>query len=267
MSSAETEHITSSKNQHVLYVRELLAKRSSREQNGVFIAEGVRLCEEALKSGLKPALVLFSKKCSSRGLELVKQTLNLGCKVLSVTPEVLDGLSDTETTQGMLMVMPNPNLSLPSELDFIIVIDQVRDPGNLGTILRSSAAAGIQAVFYTPGSVDAWSPKVVRSAMGAHFRIPVLLKPWKEIKDLCKHQNPALGLFLAESGEGKSLWQMDLSRPLALVIGGEAEGASQEVKEDVDTFIHIPMPGKFESLNAGVAASIILFEVVRQRNS
>ena len=267
MPNIDPEMITSSKNQHVQHIRELLAKKSSREEHGSFIVEGVRLCEEALKSGSLPRLVFYSEICSARGLELVQQASKAGSKVFFVKHDILDALSDTETTQGLLMVMQTHPLPVPETLDFVLVIDQVRDPGNLGTILRTAVAAGVQAVFSTPGSVDAWSPKVVRSAMGAHFFIPIALKSWDDISSLCKNQQKPLTTFLAESGDGVALWKADLKSPIALVIGGEADGASAEVKAGVDVFINIPMPGGFESLNAAIAASIILFEVVRQRSA
>ena len=265
MISSEPDRITSTKNQHVQHIRELLAKKTTREQSGHFIVEGVRLCEEAIQAGVLPQLVLYSNSCSQRGMELVNQARLSGSKILSVAPEVLNALSDTETSQGLLMVVPNQPRQM-SLLNFVIVIDQLRDPGNLGTILRTAVAAGVQAVFCTPGSVDAWSPKVVRSAMGAHFHVPVIVKTWSEIESICKSQNPPLCTCLAESGDGVSLWKADLTKPIALVIGGEAEGASVEIKKSADLFLNIPMPGGFESLNAAVAASIILFEVIRQRN-
>jgi TrmH family RNA methyltransferase len=267
MTNSESEIITSTKNQHVQQIRELLAKKSSREEHSAFVVEGVRLCEEALKSGVPPRLVLYSDECSARGLELVQQAVTAGSKVILVKHDILDALSDTEATQGLLMVMQTHPLPMPESFDFVLVIDQVRDPGNLGTILRTAVAAGAQAVFCTPGSVDAWSPKVVRSAMGAHFHVPIALKSWDDISSLCKLQKKPLTTFLAESGDGTALWKADLKSPIALVIGGEADGASAEVKAGVDAFINIPMPGGFESLNAAVAASIILFEVVRQRRA
>lgn len=265
MPNKNLEMITSSKNQHVQNVRELLAKRSVREEQGSFIVEGVRLCEEALACGILPSLVLYADNCSARGRELVNQVSMTDSKVLLVKRDILHALSNTETTQGLLMVMQTPQLRLPEKLDFVLVVDQLRDPGNLGTIFRTAVAAGVQSVFCTHGSVDAWSPKVVRSAMGAHFYTPIAEKSWQEISELCRKQKMPLATFLAESGEGEALWKADFKSPIALVIGGEAEGASDEVRNSVDAFINIPMPGGFESLNAAVAASIILFEVVRQR--
>lgn len=196
----------------------------------------------------------------------MKETQINGSQVFSVNTDILDALSETETTQGILMVMQVQPLAIPADLNFIVIVDQLRDPGNLGTILRSAVAANAQAVFITPGSVDAWSPKVLRSAMGAHFHIPVITKSWDEILKLCKQRVVSLTLCLAESGGGNPIWNADLRQPLALVIGGEADGASAAARADVELLLNIPMPGGFESLNAAVAASIILFEVVRQRS-
>jgi len=265
MQFTDHELISSSKNQHIKLVRELLARRSAREENALFVVEGVRLAEEALKSAVPARLVLYSDACSERGMDLVRQA-GLACdQVYQVKNDVLEALSDTETSQALLMVMPVSPVKMPKSVDFLLVVDQVRDPGNLGTILRSAVAAGVQAVYSTPGSVDAWSPKVVRSAMGAHFHIPILGAGWEDIRAYCRNQPAALTTFLAESGGGVSLWEADLRKPLALVIGGEADGATEQVKQGVDTLLNIPMPGGFESLNAAVAASVILFEVVRQR--
>jgi TrmH family RNA methyltransferase len=137
----------------------------------------------------------------------------------------------------------------------------------MGTILRSAAAAGVQTVFLPSGNADVYSPKVLRSGMGAHFRLCLARQEWPEIIDFCKEKNSsALHIMLAESGDGIPYWKADLRQPLALVIGGEADGACPEAKLTVDSFINIPMPGKFESLNAAVAAGILLFEVVHQRS-
>jgi len=132
-------------------------------------------------------------------------------------------------------------------------------------MLRTAAAAGVQAVLLTPGTTDVFAPKVVRAGMGAHFRLSFRTAPWPEILQICKIREHPLALMLAESGEGKPVWQQDLRQPAAIVIGGEAEGAGAEARQHCDSLIRIPMPGQFESLNAAVAAGIILFEVVRQR--
>jgi TrmH family RNA methyltransferase len=200
-------------------------------------------------------------------MKLVETLTTLGTEVFELAEPVLESLSDTETSQGVLLVLTQAETSLPATTDFALVLDQIRDPGNLGTILRSAAAAGVRVVFLPPGTADAFAPKVVRAGMGAHFRLAIRSVDWAEITRYCREScNPPLKLLLAESGGGKACWQMDLKAPLALVIGGEAEGASAEARQAVDELVYIPMPGKFESLNAAVAAGILLFEVVRQRS-
>jgi TrmH family RNA methyltransferase len=160
-------------------------------------------------------------------------------------------------------VLELTELAIPERLDFLILLDGLRDPGNLGTILRCASAAGAQAVGITPGSVDAFSPKVLRAGMGAHFHLPVLELDWEMITQLVRQHH--LQLFLAAAGQGKPFYEQDLTQPLALVIGGEAAGASQQAYRLAHTPLHIPMPGQAESLNAASAAAVLIFEVVRQR--
>ncbi|MCX6053569.1 MAG: RNA methyltransferase [Chloroflexi bacterium] len=261
------ERVTSTKNPRVAHIRELLGKRSAREESAQFVVEGVRLCEEALLAGLVPSEVFFSRDLSPRGLALLERAARSSCPVREVLSHVMNSLSETETSQGLLMVMPMRLLPIPEELNLILVLDQIRDPGNFGTLLRTAIASGVQAVFCTPGTVDPFSPKVLRSAMGAHFSLPIHSSPWQEIHALCKNRITPLQILLAESEGGSSLWQRDLVPPTAIVIGGEAEGASKEVRASVDGLIHIPMPGGNESLNASIAGSIILFEIIRQRKN
>jgi TrmH family RNA methyltransferase len=259
--------ITSNHNPRIQRVRALLNQKSARDEAKAFVVEGVRLCEEALAAGCRPEEVFCSPALSERGGSLVQQAATLGCEVFEVPQDVMDHLSATETSQGILMVLPQSGSEPLTGADFVLVLDQIRDPGNMGTILRSAAAAGVQAVFIPSGNVDPFSPKVVRSGMGAHFRLRLVQREWDEITAYCKKTSSStLALMLAESGGGVSCWQADLKQPLALVIGGEADGASEEARKAVDLLLNIPMPGRFESLNAAVAAGILLFEVVRQRS-
>ncbi len=175
----------------------------------------------------------------------------------------MEAASDTQSPQGILLVLPLQTLPLPEKLDFILIVNQVRDPGNLGTLLRSAAAAGVQAVVLSGKCVDVFSPKVLRGAMGAHFRIPILTLSYDEIRLIReKHQ---LNLMAAAAGQGLVYTEADFIQTLALVIGGEAEGPSPSLREIADRFIHIPMPGGSESLNTAAAGAVILFEIVRQR--
>jgi TrmH family RNA methyltransferase len=173
----------------------------------------------------------------------------------------LQAASDTQTPQGILLVLPLPEWDLPANLTFVLVLDQVRDPGNLGTLLRTALAANVDAVVLVPGNVDAFAPKVVRSGMGAHFKLPIISMDWETIGA----RLAGLSLFLADSGEGCAHVEAELNMPLALIIGGEAEGAGEQAFNLATQRVHIPMPGQAESLNAAVAGAILMFEVVRQR--
>jgi TrmH family RNA methyltransferase len=152
-------------------------------------------------------------------------------------------------------------LPIPPSPDFVLIADQIRDPGNLGTLLRTAAAAGVQAVLLAPETTDAFAPKVVRAGMGAHFRLPILSLAWDEIRS----HVAGLQIYLADVQGTISCWEAGFEAPLALIIGGEAEGASAAARTLATQSVFIPMVGSTESLNAGIAGSILLFEVVRQR--
>jgi len=260
--------ISSSHNPKIQQVRALLMKRQERENAQAFVVEGVRLVEEAFKSQWQAQIVLYTSRISPRGKTVVEKAASQGVDVEEVLSSVMDSISDTETTQGLAAVFSIKSIPLPSRLDFLLVLDNLRDPGNLGTLLRSAEASGVQAVILTPGTVDPFSPKVVRSAMGAHFRLPIHSMTSQEIKIICHaDQSSPLKILVAEGERGIPFWKIDLCQPMALVIGGETQGINDQVLAFADEVITIPMPGSSESLNAAVAGSILLFEVVRQRTA
>src|SRR5512146_3339649 len=228
--------ITSSHNAKIQQVRALLGRRQARAEARAFVIEGVRLVEEAQAAGCRASLVLYSSELSARGQAVLAGLLERGGDGEEVSPGVLDSLSATETSQGLLAVFPEVELAWPERPDFGLVIDQVRDPGNLGTLLRSAAAAGVQAAALAPGTVDAFAPKVLRAGMGAHFRLPLRSLSWAEIQHAWQ---PRLALYLAEASGGTPCWELDLRRPVALVVGGEAEGASREARAAVDGMVTI----------------------------
>ena len=253
--------ITSSQNPKVKLVRTLLGRAKERREAGAFVVEGVRLIEEAEARGWKFQFALYDDSLNERGSSLVEQLFARDMDVEEVSEHVMKSLSDTETPQGILAVLELNQLPNPDAPDFILIPDQIRDPGNLGTLLRTAAATGIQAVFLPPETTDAFAPKVVRSGMGAHFRLPIQSMKWEKIRREIK----GLQVYLADM-DGTSCWETDLRRPLALIVGSEAEGASQEARELATQKISIPMSGDIESLNASVAGSVLMFEVVRQRS-
>jgi len=259
--------ITSAQNSKIQSVRALQARSRERVSTGAFVVEGVRLVEEGANSGWPASLVLYSEDLSTRGKQVVAHLANSGAEVELVAGHVLASIADTNTPQGLMAVFTTQAQPIPEAIDFVIIADGLRDPGNLGTLLRTTAAAGAQMLIVTPGSVDAFAPKVLRAAMGAHFHLPIQTLDWLEIQHLLKDRPSPLRLFLADADQGLACWETNLCQPCALIIGSEAEGASQPARDLADASLTIPMPGKSESLNAAVAASILIFEVVRQRAS
>lgn len=252
--------ITSAQNPKLKLVRSLMGRPRERREANAFVAEGVRLIEEAITAGWKFQFALYSDGLSERGQDLVKVLIAHRIDMEEVAGDLLQKLSDTETPQGILAVLEFTDLPIPESPDFILIPDQIRDPGNLGTLLRSASATGVQAVLLPPETTDAFAPKVLRSGMGAHFRLPIRDMTWEEIRS---HMT-GLEVCLADMN-GTSCWESDLRKPLTLIVGNEAEGASDEGRRLATQKISIPMAGKVESLNAGVAGSVLMFEVVRQR--
>jgi TrmH family RNA methyltransferase len=259
--------ITSIHNPTVQSVRKLLAHSKERREQGAFVIEGVRLAEEALNASWEVRLVLFTDQLDPRGQDVIAGFNSPGISVEQVSSGVMNAISDTETPQGILAVLPIKPLAIPASPNFVLILDGIRDPGNLGTIVRTAAAAGVQGALLAPGCVDAWSPKVVRAGMGAHFHLPILTLAWSELTDILSQELSNLRVFLADSGGGTPYSQADFRSPLALIVGGEAAGAGNKSLSLAGTKVHIPMPGGSESLNAAVAASILLFEVQRQRST
>jgi TrmH family RNA methyltransferase len=257
--------ITSLSNPKIQRVRALQRNPRNRRDAQAFVVEGVRLAEEALAASWPVEQAFFTEELGERGRAIVEVLQGQMREVESVTPQVMSSIGDTETPQGILLVLHRQAINPPAKIDFVFVSDGVRDPGNLGSILRTAAAAGVQAVALSPGTVDAYSPKVLRAAMGAHFRLPIIESNWLEINTWLVEGG--LRVFLAATKGDIRYDLVDLRQPLALIISGEASGASSDAEKLADERLQIPMPGGIESLNTAAAAAIILFEVVRQRGS
>jgi len=253
--------ITSIHNSRIHLVRSLLRRPKERREAGAFVAEGVRLVEEALSAKWPFRFVLYGESLSARGEELIRKSKTEGIELDEVADTLLNSVSETENSQGILAVLDCFPLPIPDNLSFVLILDSIRDPGNLGTLLRTAAAAGVQTVFLPPETTDVFAPKVLRAGMGAHFRLPILSLSWDDIRARTR----GLEIYLAEMEGAISCWESDFRLPLALIIGGEAEGASQAARELADQQVYIPMPGGSESINASVAGGVLIFEIVRQR--
>jgi TrmH family RNA methyltransferase len=254
--------ITSSNNARLKTVRLLTGRSKERREAGAFLAEGVRLVEEALASDWPFRYVLHSDQLGERGRQLLARIQQRGIEADEISGKLLASLSETETSQGILAVLADERPPRVHDLNFVLIADALRDPGNLGTLLRSAEAAGFDAAFLAPGTTDAFAPKVVRAGMGAHFRLPLYEVSWEEIRT----QVAAYGwtVDLADM-KGQSCWERDFRPPLALIISGEAEGATEAARRLAQQTVSIPMHGQAESLNAAVAGAVLMFEVMRQR--
>ena len=253
--------ISSPENSKVKELR-ALSRRTVRYRERLFLVEGVRLTEEALAAGLSLHLALYLPERlqeTPRGAALLERLRGMA-EAFPTTPQILDRVAETVSPQGVVAAVPFPEIPAgPQEL--VLVLDRLRDPGNCGAILRTAEAAGVSLVYCAPGTVDPFSPKVVRAAMGAHFRLPLRVARWDEIAR-------ALGgwsVWLAEVRGGRPYDTVDWRRRVALIVGGEAEGAGEEARALAGGTVSIPMPGPAESLNAAVATGVLLFEAVRQR--
>jgi RNA methyltransferase, TrmH family len=254
--------ITSNQNPKIKFARSLFGRAKERRDAAAFVIEGVRLVEEAIKANWPIQFILFDESLSERGKAKIENLKSEGADVEEISTDLMQDLSETEAPQGILAVLSFHQLPTPETLNFVLIADQVRDPGNLGTLLRSAVATGVQVVIIPPNTTDVFAPKVMRSGMGAHFRLPIHSLTWNEIEKQIKD----LQVYIADM-DGQPCWGTDLAKPLALIIGSEADGASESAQKLATGKIGIPMAKEVESLNAGVAGSVLMFEVVRQRSN
>ncbi len=259
-----TVEISSTDNQQIKAARKL-QRRRQRHRQARFLIEGVRLVRDALQSGATVHQLFYAPArltANAAATAVVAECEAQAISCLACTPEVLGTLSETVTPQGVVAVVQIPTLPLPAALHFTLILDQVRDPGNAGTLVRTAAAAGVDAVIFGPDTVDPYNDKVVRAGMGAHFRLPLrICADWTEIDSLlAPHQQ----CYVAEASAHQHYTAVDWSLPTALVVGGEAAGASSEANHFAQP-VAIPMHSAVESLNAATAGAIILFEAARQR--
>lgn len=252
--------ITSTKNERVKYIRSLVRRRV-RQREGRFVVEGNRLAEELARAGIRPALLLYTQDWveSPAGQQLLPRLLPATEGAWLVSDPVLAACSDTQTPQGVLAVVPV--VSLPPKPGLILILDGLRDPGNLGTILRSAEAGSVGQVLLTQGTVDATNPKVVRGAMGAHFRLAVEALDWPNVAKRVAGR----AVWLADADGGIAYDVVDWTLPSALIVGGEAAGTGKDAAALATGRVSIPMAGGAESLNAAMAATVLVFEAARQQ--
>ena len=241
-----------------------LRRRKARERQGLFAAEGVRAVEELARSplGIRGVLVAPQLVDAPRGAALLATLRQHGVEVADVSALEFASAAETESPQGVLAVAEIPersldHLELPARAR-VVLLDGVQDPGNVGTILRTSAALGAAAVLALPGTVDLWNAKVVRSAMGASFHTPALSCTWEELDTFRRRESVAL--WGADAG-GTALESLVAPDRLALVVGNEGAGLSPESLARVDILASLPISSEVESLNVAVATGILLYQL------
>jgi TrmH family RNA methyltransferase len=257
--------ITSTHNPTIVEIRSL-HRRKGRKAQGAFLVEGPRAVAEALTTGAPIRTLILCPEMA--GADALGESGDRRVPILSVNDAVMNSLADTETPQGVIAVVDLPGPVLPTldrRRSLVLVVDGVRDPGNVGTLIRTAAAAGCAAIVTTAGTADAFSPKVVRAAMGMHFHVPVVADvSWDWL-------GPALAVLPAiygtEMAAAVAYDAVDWNIGAALVIGHEDHGLSAEARAWCRTTVAIPMAPGVESLNAAVSGAVILFEAVRRRRT
>ena len=248
-------------------LRRLLGRRSARDAEGVFVAEGPTLLGEALSSGAQvEAVFVAPREPGAPDAAVVRAAWDAGVRVYDLAPGVLERVSATVTPQPVLAIVGRRSFSvedLHGEAPVIVCVD-VRDPGNLGTVLRSAEAAGAAGVVCCDGTVDVYNPKCVRASAGALFHVPVVAggTPMTVLQLLAAAGRRRLGTAV---GRGEDYASADLAGPVALVLGNEAHGLPAELEASLDGFVHVPLSGRAESLNVGIACAVLCFEAARQR--
>ena len=256
--------IASNSNPGIRLIRSL-QRRKIRQQERAFVVEGVRAVGDVIRGGQVPRAVFIRDDFAPD----VMLDLPRNVPIRRVIAPMFNGLTDVPHPQGILAVVPMPDeSSLPDisgeSAPLLLIVDGVRDPGNLGTLLRSAAGAGANHVVIAPETVDPYHPRTVRAAMGAHVRVPLSHRKWDElVTSLKQYDMVALADASGEAEYDRVSWLAST----ALIVGGEAFGPTAPARGCATTRVAIPMAGGVESLNAGVAGSLLLFEAARQRRA
>ena len=257
--------ISSKDNEFIKHIKKLKDKKY-RDLSKEFIIEGIKLIKEAIEERSDIKQIVICDNCQNSDIipkEMMYEIAKYEC--VYVTEKIFNTISDVNTPQGILAIIGRENAE--SEIDYsqdiIVALDDIQDPGNLGTILRTVDSIGLNQILVSKGTADCYNPKVVRSTMGAIFRVKIiecedLQKILKEVK---KHK---FELIVTSLQTENNIYDIDYNKKI-IVIGNEANGVEQKIQDMADIKVKIPMLGKTESLNASVATGIVLYEYVRQK--
>lgn len=265
----QIQQITSRDNQRIKFIRSV---REGRENNKIFL-EGLRICQEVAKTGLEVDYLCFTPEFwqSNQGEELIKYFSDFNAQFLEVSESIFNSLSDTKNSQGIILIAQKPKTGKEiikqnlSQNPLILLIHKLNNPSNLGAILRTAEATGVEGIITTKGTTDIFSTKALRGGMGANLRIPI----WENVdyfEAVSWAKTNGITSVCADIRSSKSYLEIDWKTPRILIVGSEGHGLTNEEFRETDESLIIPMRNKVESLNVAVACGVILFEVERQRN-
>ncbi len=257
--------VISSKDNETIKKLKKLKDKKYRDQENCYIIEGIKLIKEAINENAKIKLIIVCDDCKQENnidADAKYEIAKYEC--IYVTEKIFLSLTNVVNPQGILAVIEKEksNNVINYDEDLFLVLDDIQDPGNMGTILRTADSLNLKQIIVSKGSSDIYNPKVVRSTMGAIFRVNIIESDnlVKTLKDMKKHK---IKIVTTNLQTDKKIYDVDYEKS-AIVIGNEANGVSNEVLELADEKVKIPMPGKTESLNASVATAIILYEAMRK---
>jgi len=263
------EYITSIHNPLIKQVRSLQLKKY-RDKLGLFVVEGVRLTEEACKAGWEITALIYSEAVeeNSRVQAVLKGRQNTRSRIVKVPPTVLAKISETTQPQGIMAVLRKRRFSWQDIVEqdklLLCILDNLQDPGNVGTLIRTADAAGCKGVILSAGCADVFAGKTVRASMGSLFHLPVITDV--ELPEIYSRLKAAGVKITATSlATDKLYYEADLTGAMAIVFGNEGSGIGEVTKEAADELVKIPIYGQAESLNVAAAAAVLFYEAVRQR--
>lgn len=256
--------ITSLSNQHIKKISQLQKKAKLRNELGQFVIEGIKMYREIPSEYIVDTYVsesFYNDKIKNDGVRVYNYEI--------VSDKIFSGISETITPQGIMAIVRQPKYNfndiIKKDTATLLFLDNLRDPGNLGTIVRTAEGAGIDGIVLSKESVDMFNPKVIRSTMGAIYRMPFIYEDnfANTIKD--KYISNGFNMYAAYLKGANDYAKVDYPKKTGIIIGNEANGISDEVISVVDNMIKIPMEGQVESLNAAISAALIIYEVYRQK--
>lgn len=262
--------ITSLHNKDIKAVTALVGKKKERDRQGLFVVEGPKMFGEAPTERISRVYLAQSAEAQMYGQFGVKLS-GLSCE--TVSDEVFEKMSDTKTPQGILCLVRQQSYNIEEILQnrdkehvLFIMLEDIQDPGNLGTIFRTAEAAGADGVIMSSRTADIYNPKTIRSTMGSVYRVPFFyVESLSSV--IMKLREEEVAVYAAHLGGVAAYDEYNYRKSTAFLIGNEANGLREDTAACADALIHIPMEGKVESLNAAVASSVLLFEASRQRRN